>query len=102
MQESPVSEDGGAVTIVVKKTRKRKQAIPEDQKDEKYRAKRLKNNLAAQRSRFKRNGKEIKILKSAVGLTKENKELKRKLSEAEIEIAELKQRLSYYENQERK
>ena len=63
---------------------------------------RRKNNEAAKRSREEKLAKEIAILEGAVGLTEENKDLKRKLEEAEFKIAELEQRLSFYEDQEKK
>jgi len=67
--------------------------VPDDAKDEKYWARRTKNNVAAKRSRDARRIKENQISLRAVFLEAQNQELERKLKEALAENAKLRARL---------
>lgn len=62
---------------MVKKSKK--QFVPDDMKDEKYWARRRKNNLAAKRSRDARRVKENQIAIRAAYLEKENQKLREQL-----------------------
>lgn len=77
---------------------------PEEMKDEHYWEKRIKNNVAARRSREARRLKENQIALRAAFLEKENRILKRELDDAEFrttkintEVAILKRKLAIYE-----
>lgn len=72
--------------------------VPEDRKDEKYWARRKKNNHAAKRSRDARRIKENQIAMRAAYLEKENGTLKDQLEKVLRENARLKHRLSKYES----
>ncbi|KAI0988124.1 hypothetical protein GJ496_008307 [Pomphorhynchus laevis] len=67
-------------------------------KDEKYWARRRKNNLAAKRSRDARRMKENQIALRAAFLERENNALKGQLDEYKRENKALKLKLSRYEN----
>lgn len=71
--------------------------VPDDLKDEKYWARRYKNNLAAKRSRDARRVKENQIAMRAAFLERENEVLKQSLDQALKENEELKEKLSNYE-----
>lgn len=71
--------------------------VPDDLKDEKYWARRFKNNLAAKRSRDARRVKENQIAMRAAFLERENEVLKQSLEQALKENEELKEKLSNYE-----
>merc|ERR1712209_46046 len=87
---------------IIKK--RKKNAVPEEMKDEKYWEKRLKNKEATRRSREARRLKENQIVLRASYLEKENKVLKQELettnfekSKLETEIDILKRKLNKYE-----
>merc|ERR1712122_205906 len=87
---------------IVKK--RKKNAVPEDMKDEKYWEKREKNKEATRRSREAKRLKENQIVLRAAYLEKENKVLKQELettnfekSKLETEIDILKRKLNKYE-----
>jgi len=87
---------------IIKK--RKKNAVPEEMKDEKYWEKRLKNKEATRRSREARRLKENQIVLRAAYLEKENKVLKQELetsnfekSKLETEIDILKRKLVKYE-----
>ncbi|XP_022659985.1 hepatic leukemia factor-like isoform X1 [Varroa destructor] len=90
------SEDELKPQPIIKKSRK--QFVPPEHKDEKYWARRQKNNIAAKRSREVRRVKENQIVLRASFLEKENlalrEEVRKLLQENEI----LLQRLHKYEN----
>lgn len=88
---------------IIKK--RKKNAVPEEMKDEKYWEKRLKNKEATRRSREARRLKENQIVLRAAYLEKENKVLKQELetsnfekSKLETEIDILKRKLIKYES----
>lgn len=88
---------------IIKK--RKKNAVPEEMKDEKYWEKRLKNKEATRRSREARRLKENQIVLRAAYLEKENKVLKQELetsnfdkSKLETEIDILKRKLQRYES----
>ena len=72
--------------------------VPEELKDEKYWARRKKNNFAAKRSRDARRVKENQIAMRAAYLEKENTTLKEELEKSRHENVCLKHRLSKYES----
>jgi hypothetical protein len=71
--------------------------VPEDLKDDKYWARRKKNNYAAKRSRDARRIKENQIAMRAAYLEKENSVLKEELEKMRHDNTRLKHRLSKYE-----
>jgi len=88
---------------IIKK--RKKNAVPEELKDDKYWEKRLKNKEATRRSREARRLKENQIVLRAAYLEKENKVLKQELetsnferSKLETEIDILKRKLVKYES----
>ncbi|XP_037778882.1 thyrotroph embryonic factor-like [Penaeus monodon] len=80
---------------MIKKSRK--QFVPSELKDDKYWARRRKNNLAAKRSRDARRLKENQIAMRANFLEKENVALKLELEKTVKEVETLKSRLEKYE-----
>merc|ERR1719394_2099841 len=87
---------------IIKK--RKKNAVPDEMKDEKYWEKRLKNKEATRRSGEARRLKENQIVLRAAYLEKENKVLKQELetsnfekSKLETEIEILKRKLVKYE-----
>merc|ERR1712193_203786 len=88
---------------IIKK--RKKNAVPEEMKDEKYWEKREKNKEATRRSREAKRLKENQIVLRAAYLEKENKVLKQELdttnfekSKLETEIDILKRKLQKYES----
>lgn len=73
------------------------QFVPNDLKDDKYWARRKKNNVAAKRSRDTRRFKENQIVIAATYLEHENDLLRKQLAEANEKIAQMQARLSRYE-----
>ena len=71
--------------------------VAEDLKDDKYWARRKKNNVAAKRSRDARRIKENQIAMRAAFLERENDKLKEELDKMKNENKELKSRLTKYE-----
>ncbi|XP_061164213.1 thyrotroph embryonic factor-like [Saccostrea echinata] len=80
---------------IIKKSRK--VFVPEDCKDEKYWSRRLKNNVAAKRSREARRIKENQIALRAGYLEKENNALKDEVKKMKEENTKLLKKLSKYE-----
>lgn len=80
---------------MIKKSRK--QFVPMEMKDEKYWARRRKNNMAAKRSRDARRLKENQIAMRANFLEKENDALTSELQKAQAVVEALKKRLAVYE-----
>ncbi|XP_076468458.1 thyrotroph embryonic factor-like [Babylonia areolata] len=80
---------------MVKKSRKI--FVPEDLKDDRYWARRKKNNVAAKRSRDARRVKENQIAMRASYLEKENMSIRDEIEKMRHENAHLKRRLSKYE-----
>jgi leukemia factor-related protein len=80
---------------MIKKSRK--QFVPDELKDDKYWARRRKNNMAAKRSRDARRMKENQIALRAGFLEKENMSLHRELEQLKQENMELRARLSKYQ-----
>ncbi|XP_017786381.1 PREDICTED: hepatic leukemia factor isoform X2 [Nicrophorus vespilloides] len=81
---------------IIKKSRK--QFVPDDLKDDKYWARRRKNNLAAKRSRDARRMKENQIALRAGYLEKENMGLRQELERLKKENLLLQNKLSKYED----
>uniref|UniRef100_A0A1A7YEX7 Hepatic leukemia factor b n=1 Tax=Iconisemion striatum TaxID=60296 RepID=A0A1A7YEX7_9TELE len=77
----------------------RKIFIPEDLKDDKYWARRRKNNMAAKRSRDARRLKENQIAIRAAFLEKENSALRQEVADLRKELGRTKNILSKYEAQ---
>ncbi|KAG8565086.1 hypothetical protein GDO81_012706 [Engystomops pustulosus] len=75
----------------------RKVFIPEDLKDEKYWARRKKNNMAAKRSRDARRLKENQIAIRASFLEKENSALRLEVADLRKELGKCKNILAKYE-----
>ncbi|KAK9407186.1 hepatic leukemia factor [Crotalus adamanteus] len=75
----------------------RKVFIPEDLKDDKYWARRRKNNMAAKRSRDARRLKENQIAIRASFLEKENTALRQEVAELRKELSKCKNILVKYE-----
>ncbi|XP_024080386.1 hepatic leukemia factor isoform X2 [Cimex lectularius] len=82
---------------MVKKSRK--QFVPEGLKDEKYWARRRKNNMAAKRSRDARRMKENQIALRAGFLEKENLGLRQEMDRLKKENIALRDRLSKFTNE---
>ncbi|XP_070493203.1 hepatic leukemia factor isoform X4 [Chironomus tepperi] len=80
---------------MIKKSRK--QFVPDEMKDDKYWARRRKNNMAAKRSRDARRMKENQIALRAGFLEKENMNLHREVEQLKQENMELRSRLSKYQ-----
>jgi len=80
---------------VIKKSRK--VFVPEEMKDDKYWARRNKNNFAAKRSRDARRVKENQIAMRAAFLEKENGCLKDELTKLRKENTRLKAKVTQYE-----
>uniref|UniRef100_U5EGJ8 Putative sequence-specific dna binding transcription factor n=1 Tax=Corethrella appendiculata TaxID=1370023 RepID=U5EGJ8_9DIPT len=80
---------------MIKKSRK--QFVPDEMKDDKYWARRRKNNMAAKRSRDARRMKENQIALRAGYLEKENMNLHREVEQLKAENMELRARLSKYQ-----
>ncbi|XP_030754078.1 hepatic leukemia factor isoform X4 [Sitophilus oryzae] len=81
---------------IIKKSRK--QFVPDDLKDDKYWARRRKNNLAAKRSRDARRMKENQIALRAGYLEKENIGLRQELERLKKENLMLQNKLAKYED----
>ncbi|XP_028823008.1 HLF transcription factor, PAR bZIP family member b isoform X2 [Denticeps clupeoides] len=77
----------------------RKVFIPEDLKDEKYWARRRKNNMAAKRSRDARRLKENQIAIRAGFLEKENSALRQEVADLRKELGRCKNIIAKYEGQ---
>lgn len=75
----------------------RKVFIPEDMKDDKYWARRRKNNLAAKRSRDARRLKENQIIIRAGFLEKENSVLRQEVAELHKELSRTRTVLDQYQ-----
>ncbi|CAL4086606.1 unnamed protein product, partial [Meganyctiphanes norvegica] len=80
---------------MIKKSRK--QFVPSEMKDEKYWARRQKNNVAAKQSRDARRMKENQIAMRTTYLENENTQLGLELEQANALIESLKKRLASYE-----
>jgi leukemia factor-related protein len=74
-----------------------KQFVPNELKDEKYWARRRKNNMAAKRSRDARRMKENQIAITASYLERENELLRKQLEDSKRETKLLKAKLARYE-----
>ena len=74
--------------------------VPMDPKQERYRTRRRKNNLAAKRSRDARRAKEDQIARRAAYLEEENMLLRDELRKMSALLENMKQRLLYYEHSE--
>ncbi|KAL5282494.1 HLF family protein [Megaselia abdita] len=79
---------------MIKKSRK--QFVPDELKDDKYWARRRKNNIAAKRSRDARRQKENQIAMRARYLEKENATLHQEVEQLKQENMDLRSRLSKY------
>merc|ERR1712029_433007 len=77
--------------------RRSKKPVPDEKKDEIYWRRRLKNNIAAKRSREARRQKETDLTKKATILEMEHEKLKSELDDALKQNSELRMRLSKYE-----
>ncbi|NXO44605.1 HLF factor, partial [Locustella ochotensis] len=75
----------------------RKVFIPDDLKDDKYWARRRKNNMAAKRSRDARRLKENQIAIRASFLEKENSALRQEVADLRKELGKCKNVLAKYE-----
>lgn len=76
----------------------KKQFVPNELKDDKYWARRNKNNVAAKRSRDTRRFKENQIVIAATYLEHENDQLRKKLEECKTKMAEMQEKLNRYES----
>lgn len=76
----------------------KKQFVPNELKDDKYWARRKKNNVAAKRSRDTRRFKENQIVIAATYLEHENEQLKKQLEECKEKMAQMQARLNRYES----
>lgn len=81
---------------IIKKSRKN--FVPDNLKDDKYWARRHKNNIAAKRSREARRLKENQIVLRASYLEKENNSLKEDVIRLQAENEMLKEKISKYES----
>lgn len=89
------SEDELKPQPMIKKSRKI--FVPDDLKDDRYWARRKKNNYAAKRSRDARRVKENQIAMRAAYLEKENSTLREEMDKLRKENVKLKHRLVKYE-----
>lgn len=78
--------------------RRSKKPVPDEKKDETYWRRRLKNNIAAKRSREARRHKESELTKKATVLEMQHEALKSALEHARKMNEELRMRLSKYED----
>jgi len=76
----------------------KKQFVPNELKDDKYWARRRKNNMAAKRSRDARRMKENQIAITASYLERENELLRKQLEDSKRETKVLKAKLARYES----
>jgi len=76
----------------------KKQFVPNELKDDKYWARRRKNNMAAKRSRDARRMKENQIAITASYLERENELLRKQLEDSRRETKLLKAKLARYES----
>ncbi|XP_050333409.1 hepatic leukemia factor isoform X6 [Bactrocera neohumeralis] len=81
---------------MIKKSRK--QFVPDELKDDKYWARRRKNNIAAKRSRDARRQKENQIAMRARYLEKENSTLHQEVEQLKQENMDLRARLSKFQD----
>lgn len=79
------------------KKRAKKKFLSENQKDDKYWCRRIKNNVAAKKSRDARRMKESQIAKNASYLETENENLKTKVEDLRKENEKLQIKIRYYE-----
>jgi len=87
--------DDGKLQPSMKKSKK--QFVPNELKDDKYWARRRKNNMAAKRSRDARRMKENQIAITASYLERENELLRKQLEDSKRETKLLKAKLARYE-----
>lgn len=92
------SEDELKPQPMIKKSKK--QFVPEEFKDDKYWARRRKNNMAAKRSREARRVKENQIVLRASYLEKENSALKEEVAKLRHDNMMLKKKIHRYEQQQ--
>lgn len=84
-------------TLSQKGKKRGKKFVPNELKDEKYWSRRLKNNVAAKRSRDTRRLKENKIAVRAKYLERENDALRKYLEDSRREVKSLKTKCARYE-----
>ncbi|EDO27663.1 predicted protein, partial [Nematostella vectensis] len=72
----------------------RRKFVPDQEKDDRYWARRVKNNVAARRSRDMRRQKEIEISMKWKQLEKENARLREELQQLKDRASELEKKLS--------
>lgn len=75
----------------------KKQFVPNELKDDRYWARRNKNNVAAKRSRDTRRFKENQIVIAATYLEHDNESMRKQLEAAQQKIARLEKRLEQFE-----
>jgi len=90
--------DTDDVTSTLTKGNRRHQFVPNELKDDKYWARRRKNNMAAKRSRDARRMKENQIAITASYLERENDLLRKQLEDSKRETKLLKAKLARYES----
>ncbi|RNA32531.1 thyrotroph embryonic factor isoform X5 [Brachionus plicatilis] len=88
-------DDDSKPQLVMRKSKK--QFVPNELKDERYWARRRKNNMAAKRSRDARRMKENQIAVRASYLERENDNLRKQLEDFKRETKLLKAKLARYE-----
>jgi len=96
--ETPTKSNNGKQSKKSRKvTHESKQFVPDELKDEKYWARRRKNNLAAKRSRDARRMKENQIALRADFLEREADSLRKQVDDLKRENHKLKLKLAQYE-----
>lgn len=88
-------EERLVLQTTIKKSKK--QFVPNDMKDEKYWARRKKNNVAAKRSRDTRRFKENQIVIAATYLEHENDELRKQLEECKAQMVQMQAKIDRFE-----
>lgn len=79
------------------RTKTKKRAVPDSEKDSTYWERRAKNNLAAKRSRESRRNRDNQVTERTAFLENENINLRNRINEVRSEILDVKEKLQQYQ-----
>jgi len=79
------------------RTKTKKRAVPDTEKDSTYWERRAKNNLAAKRSRESRRNRDNQVTERTAFLENENINLRNRINEVRSEILDVKEKLQQYQ-----
>jgi len=79
------------------RTKTKKRAVPDNEKDSTYWERRAKNNLAAKRSRESRRNRDNQVTERTAFLENENINLRNRINEVRSEILDVKEKLQQYQ-----